>query len=123
LEESAFLDQGLELLTGQEGVVLVLTRPRLPRGPGDRIDEVAVELEQAADQRVLADPGRPRDDDQQALLQASDSQNAAKSRGGGASKFISEPVRGCRSRSRHACNIGRTRLASRPPYSESPATG
>src|SRR5438094_4529946 len=123
LEERALRDQRLELLACEERVVLVRSRPRLPRRPGHRIDEVRVELEQAPDQRVLPHPRRPGNHDQQAALQASDSQNTVKSSGVGASNVISAPERGWRSRSREAWSIGRPRLCSWPPYSVSPAIG
>src|SRR2546422_6741656 len=125
LEERALRDPRLELLPREKRVVLAgsFTRPRLPRRPGDRIDQVRLELEQAADERVLPHPRRPGDDDQQAALQASDSQNSVKSSGGGASNVISAPVRGWRRRRRAAWSIGRPRSCSWPPYSLSPAIG
>src|SRR5207253_7340878 len=105
------------------GLVGTFARSWLPRRPRHRIDEVPVELEQAADQRVLPHPRRPGDDDQEAGLQTSDSQNSVKSSGGGASNVISAPVRGWRSRRRDAWSIGRPRSCSWPPYSLSPAIG
>jgi hypothetical protein len=60
LEEGALFDQLLEPLARQEGVVRVrfLVRPRLPRGAGDGVLDVLVELENPLDQGVLADARR-----------------------------------------------------------------
>src|SRR5690348_10528365 len=125
LEERTLPDELFETLPGQEGVVLVrlLARPGLASRARDRVDQVRLHLEEAADQRVLADTGRARDDDQQAALHPTDSQKAWKSDGGATSKLISARVRGCRRRSRHAWSMGRSTPSSRPPYSASPATG
>src|SRR5450631_666590 len=70
LEEGALVDQLLEALTAHERVVdavdLFWARPT--RGAGDRVAKVSIELEQALDQRVLADAGRAGDDDQEPAL-------------------------------------------------------
>src|SRR3989440_2959926 len=125
LEERTVAHQPGELFARQEGVVLarLLARPRPPRRARNRVHQLRVQLEQAMDERVLADPRRPRDDDEQASPHSSDAQNVVKSEGGAASKLMSAPVRGCRSRRRQAWSIGRSRPGSRLPYSASPATG
>src|SRR5450631_1591693 len=70
LEEGALVDQLLEALTAHERVVdavdLFWARPT--RGAGDRVAKVSIELEQALDQRVLADAGRAGEDDQEPAL-------------------------------------------------------
>src|SRR5919109_1114141 len=125
LEKSALSYQLLELLSREEGVVLVrlFSRARLPGRARHRVRQPLVELQQSPDQRVLAYAGRTGDDDEQPSLHATDAQKSSKSRGGGASKLISRPVRGWRRRSRQAWSMGRCKPGSRPPYSASPATG
>src|SRR5690348_14995031 len=122
LDEGAFRHEILEFLAREERVILVrsLPWPGLARRARDRVLEVGVQLEQAADDRVLADTRGAGDDDEHSSLQASDSQKAMKSGGGGASKLISAPVRGWRKRRRQAWSIGRWAPASPPPYSLSP---
>src|SRR6266550_1225037 len=125
LEKGAFGDQVLELLAGEERVVLVgfLSGPRLAGRAGDRVEKVAIELEEPADQGVLSHARRPGDHDELAALHESDAQNESKSAGGAASKLISTPERGWRRRRRQAWSIGRPAPAPPPPYSASPATG
>ena len=98
LEESALRDEILELLAGEERVVLVglLAGPGLSRRSRHRIDKVAIQLEKPPDQGVLAHARRPGDHDQLAALHGMEDQKAAKSAGGGASNVISRPVRGWR---------------------------
>src|SRR5712692_1899759 len=125
LEKRAFPHQVLELVPREEGVVVIrlFVRPRLARGARDGIDQVAVQLEEPLDHRVLPHARRAGDHDEKASLHLTDAQKSWKSAGGPASKLISVPLRGCRRRSRHAWSMGRWAPGSRPPYSASPATG
>src|SRR6266852_103773 len=144
-EEGTLADQPLERLPRYEVVVdaIDLARPGPAGGVGDRVSKVGIDLEQALDDRVLADARRTRDDDQETSTRmalvlhaplphplpcgergSTDAQNDWKSAGGATSNVISALVPGWRRRRRHACSIGRSGSPGpRPPYSASPATG
>src|SRR6266566_1472310 len=66
-EEGTLADQPLELLPRYEVVVdgIDLARPGPAGRVGDRVSKVGIDLEQALDDRVLADARRTRDDDQE----------------------------------------------------------
>ncbi len=119
LEKRPFANQSFELVPADEVVVdtVDLTWSRRASRVRHRVSKIGVELEQPFDHRVLADAGRPRDDDQQGSLRRGRqsrvsppgralrawptspqagrlAQNASKSGGGATSKLNSTRVRG-----------------------------
>jgi hypothetical protein len=64
LQEAAGVDRRLELVAGDEPVRVVgLARALVTRGPGSAEPQPIVLLQEAVDDRALADPSGARDDD------------------------------------------------------------